>query len=167
MSTKEMVPATADFTEDSTNDSTNDPGQEARNAVLQEAGQMARRLGLREPSEEPAETREEMAQANPDLAARLSRWPDLILRAHDGLNNIHFVAVMTPEAPDAPDAQDVRNVRIAANLLYQATGRPAHAVVVETTDGPEPDDESWNPVHWHTIPKDRPSPDPRRPQQHG
>ena len=132
-----------------TNNSTGDnPLEEARNAALEDAEEMARRLGLRDPTEEPAETRARMAAANPDLAGRISRWPDLILRAHDGHGNIHYVAVM---APMTPGAQDVRNVRLAANLLHQSTGCLAHAVIVELRDGPEPEDESWNPVHWHTI----------------
>ena len=159
MSTKEMVPATAGSTNDSTNDTA---GQEVRTAALEGADELVRRLGLRMLRQEPPGREAQMARANPDLAERLSRWPDLILSAHDGQDNIHFVAVMTP---DTADAQDVRNVRIAANLLYQATGRPAHAVVVEMTEGPEPDEESWNPVHWHTIPKDRPSPGPGWPQK--
>ena len=152
MSTKEMVAATAGSKNDTKNGSKNDTaGQEARNAALEGADELVRRLGLRMLRQEPPEREAQMARTNPDLAERLSRWPDLILSAHDGQDNIHFVAVMTPEAPEAPDAQDVRDVRIAANLLHQATGRPAHAVIVEMTEGPEPDDESWNPVHWHTI----------------
>ena len=138
---------------ESTNSTGDSPLEEARNAALEDAEEMARRLGLRDPTEEPAETRLQMAAANPGLAGRLSRWPDLILSAHDGQNKIHFVAVMTPTAPGM---QDVRNVRLAANLLRLSTGRPAHAVIVELREGPEPEKESWNPVHWHTITKKAP-----------
>lgn len=126
------------------------PHQEVRNVALEGVQELVRRLGLRAPRQEPAESMIQMVQANPDLTGKLSRWPDLILSAQDGQDNIHFVAVMTPATPRA---EDVRNVRLAASLISESTGRPAHAVMVEMTEEPETGDESWNPVHWHTIVK--------------
>ena len=126
--------------------------EDVRRAALKGAGSIAHRLGLRFLAEESRQREKETIQANPELAAKLSKMPDLILRADDGQDNIHHIAVMTPSQPEP---EDVRNARLAANLLRETTGRPAHAVVVEVRDEPEPDDESWNPVHWHTISRDQ------------
>ena len=145
VNTKATAPAT-------TNPMNNKLHEEVKKAVLDDAKALAKRLGLRAPLEESPVRTAQMARAVPELAGKITKWPDLILRSDDGHENIHFIAVMIPVRPSP---EDVRNVQLAASLLSQTTSRPAHAVVVEITEETEPDEESWNPIHWHTITRKR------------